>query len=463
MTRQAYAPAAVLNRSAGLARPSAYAWYVATLLSAAHLVSFIDRFVMGLLVQPMRASLGLTDGQIGLLQGVAFALLYAVAGIPLGRLADIGARRVLIACGMVVWSIATAACAFAGSFWSLFGARLLVGVGEAALVPAAMSILAAYFTRRHLGRALSLFTTGAALGKTTALIGGAALLGLFLRHSLTIATYALLPWQSVFLVASLLGLFLVPFILTIVEPARAPRTSFDGARLRDALDHIARHAAPFALHTIAACSAILLVQSFGAWSPAYFARVRGYSVVDAGYLVGFITLVTGPAGGLSGGWAVDRLARAGVREAALVVILSGLVIAVPSVLLLVVLPNGILPLIAFALLMFAVSATAGPCLAGLAAITPMLHRGAVTSVYMCVMTFVSVGLGPLLVGVASDHLAKSGGSLGVALAGVTVLVSLIGIAAAIAGRAPVRRLAAVVETQADAGPTSVILPASKEM
>ena len=102
-------------------------------------------------------------------------------------------------------------------------------------------------------------------------------------------------------------------------------------------------------------------------------------------------------------------------------------------------------MIAFALLMFAVSATSGPCLAGLQVITPTLHRGAVTSVYMCVMTFISVGLGPLLVGLASDHLAKGGGSLGTALASVTFLVALIGICAAIGGRSSVRRLAADVE------------------
>ena len=432
------------RRGAG---PGAYAWYVAALLSAAHLVSFIDRFVMGLLVQPMRATLGLTDGQLGLLQGVAFALLYAVAGIPLGRLADIGRRKSVIACGMIVWSAATAACAFAGSFWSLFGARLLVGVGEAALVPAAMSILAAYFTREHLGRATSLFTTGAALGKTTALVGGAALLAAFAGQGLTIGARSLLPWQSVFFVAALLGLVIAPLILTIKEPVRPPRVAADGVRLRDALDYIRRHAGPYSLHTVAACSAILLVQSFGAWSPAYFTRVRGYSVVEAGYVVGLITLVTGPAGGLSGGWTVDRLTRAGFRDAALLVILGGLVVALPMVLLLVRLPDGVLPLAAFAVLMFSISATAGPCLVGLRVITPVRHLGATTSVSRCVMTFGSGGLGPLLVGVASDHLAKSGGSLGVALAGVTFVVALIGIAAAIAGRAPVRRLAATVERQ----------------
>ncbi len=423
----------------------AYAWYVAALLSMAHLVSFIDRFVMGLLVQPIRETLNLSDSQIGLLQGSAFALLYAVAGIPLGRLADVRSRRVLIACGMVVWSFATMACAFADGFWGLFGARLLVGVGEAALVPAAMSLLAAYFAREHLGRAISLFTTGASLGKTTALIGGAALLTLFASRGFTIGGYVLLPWQGVFVTAGVLGLILAPLMLTITEPSRPPRTDDQGTKLRDALQYIQRNTKPFVLHTLAASCVILLVQAFGAWAPAYFARVRGYSVVDAGYVVGFITLVTGPAGGLSGGWAIDRLNRAGIREAALTVIIMGLSLALPMVALLVLLPDGIGPLIAFAVFMFAISATVAPCLAGLQVITPSFYRGTVTSVYMCVITLTAVGLGPLLVGMTSDYLAASGGSLGIALGTVTGIVGMIGIFSALAGRKPVRQLVATIE------------------
>jgi MFS family permease len=456
MTRSSGSTGAVVGASrdmpnatlpTAIGAPSLYAWYVAVVLSAAHLVSFIDRFVMGLLVQPMRATLGLSDAQLGLLQGSAFALLYAIAGVPLGRLADLRSRRVLIACGITFWSVATAACAFADGFWSLFGARLLVGVGEAALVPAAMSLLAAYFTRKHIGRAISIFTTGASLGKTTALIGGAALLTLFGSRTLSVGGHVLLPWQGVFLSAAMVGLVLVPLVLTIAEPPRRARDDAGGSGLRDALEYLKRNAAPFALHTIAAGAVVLLVQAFGAWAPAYFARVRGYSVVEAGYVVGFIALVTGPAGGLSGGWAIDRLHRAGVREAALNVILLGLSVALPMALLLITLPNGVGPLIAFAFFMFAISTTVASCLAGLQVITPERHRGTVTSIYMCVITLTAVGLGPLLVGVVSDLLAENGRSLGVALGGVTIIVGMIGIIAAAGGRSSVRRLATAIEKQ----------------
>jgi MFS family permease len=153
-----------------------YAWYVALLLAAAHLISFIDRFLMSLVMEPLKADMSLSDTQLGLLQGTGFVILYTVAAVPLGLLADRLNRRNLIIAGITIWSVATGLCGLASSFGSLFLARLGVGFGEAALVPAAMSLLAAYFPRRQLGRAVSLFTTGASLGKSAALIGGGAVL-----------------------------------------------------------------------------------------------------------------------------------------------------------------------------------------------------------------------------------------------------------------------------------------------
>lgn len=424
-------------------RATPYAWYLAGLLAVAHLVSFVDRYVMSLLIEPIRMSFGLSDTQLGMLTGGAFALLYAAAALPLGRLADIRSRRMLIACGLTVWSMATAACALADSFGGLFGARLLVGVGEAALVPAAMSLLGAYFARDQMGRAISMFTMGAALGKATALIGGAMLLAALTPAGLVLLGYALLPWQAVFLAAATLGLILVPFMLTIVEPAR--HSNVGAPTLADALRHMRRHLRAFVPHIIAACSTILLVQAFGAWSPAYFARERGFSIVDAGFAVGMVSLAAQPIGNLFGGWATDRLTRKGAKGPAITVILCGMTCAVPCALLLVTLPDGALPLFALGALLFSVSTTAGPCLAGLQALTPAEHRGAVTSVYMCSMTLVAVGLGPVIVGMASDYFGSGKGGLGVALGFVTVVVATIGISAALIGRGAVARVVATLD------------------
>jgi len=133
-----------------------YAWYVAGLLSLAHLVSFLDRFVMGLVLVPVKLEFGLSDTQLGLLHGTGFVILYTLAALPLGRLADRSNRRNLIIGGIILWSLATAWSGLANSFSTLFAARVGVGFGEAALLPAAMSLLAAYFGREKLGRAVGL-------------------------------------------------------------------------------------------------------------------------------------------------------------------------------------------------------------------------------------------------------------------------------------------------------------------
>ena len=118
----------------------AYAWYVALLLATAHLVSFIDRYLMSLMMEPLKADLGVSDTQLGLLQGTGFVVLYTLVAVPLGLTADRVNRRNLIVAGILVWSLATAMCGLASSFGWLFAARIGVGFGEAALVPAAMSL-----------------------------------------------------------------------------------------------------------------------------------------------------------------------------------------------------------------------------------------------------------------------------------------------------------------------------------
>ena len=420
-----------------------YAWYVAALLSLAHLVSFIDRFLMSLLLEPIRHALTLTDTQLGLLHGAAFAILYALAGIPLGRLADVRSRRWLIALGLVVWSFATAACAFSNSFGSLFTARMIVGLGEAALVPAAMSLLGAYFAREQLGRAISTFTMGASLGKTAALVGGGALLAVLTPAGLTLAGMQFAPWQGVFLGGAVLGLVLAPLILTIAEPKRPPTVVRSG--LKDALLHMRGHMSAYGPHMVAACSSILLVQVFGAWSPAFFSRVHGFSITEAGFMVGMITLAAGPLGHICGGWSVDRLTRAGVAAPALTVMMAGMAVAAPlSLVLLVVAPTGLPLILSFGGVMFCISATAGPCLAGLQVLTPLAHRGSVTSVYMCVMTLTSIGIGPTLVGAASDLFSSGGSSLGYAMALVTCVVATVGVTAGFLGRPAVNRVVATI-------------------
>jgi MFS family permease len=430
-------------QAAGQTASRRYAWYVVGLLSMGHLVSFIDRFVMSLVLTPLKAEMHLSDGQLGMVQGLGFVILYSVAGIPIGRLADVVSRRGLIAVGMLIWSLATAACAFAHTYNQLFAARLMVGFGEAALVPAAMSLISGYFDRTEVARPVSTFTMGAPIGKTLALVGGAWLLGLLVpMGGLTLPLLGhFKPWQGLFLAASLPGLLLIPFLLTIGNPPRNQPSAPGQGAFAAVLRHIGAHFPAYALHITAACASILLVQAFGVWAPSFFTRLHGLTVAQSGYVVGLATFAASPLGNLFGGWLTTALQRRGVAAAPLVVIGLSLLGAIPLALALIAAPSLPVAAAAFGVLTFVLSCTSGPALSGIQSLTPPHQRGAATAVYMCIMTVVSVGLGPTLVGFLSDDVFGGGKGLGFALMATTVIVSAIGTACAALGRRTFERSA----------------------
>jgi MFS family permease len=147
-----------------------YAWYVVFALTAIYMLSFMDRQILSLLVGPLKRDLGISDTRVGLLQGLAFGLFYTFMGLPLGRIADRRSRRNLIAAGLVLWSFFTSLCSVANNFWSLFLARMGVGVGEASLSPAAYSLISDYFPREKLGAAISVFYMGVFVGTSLSLL-----------------------------------------------------------------------------------------------------------------------------------------------------------------------------------------------------------------------------------------------------------------------------------------------------
>ena len=147
-----------------------YAWYVVSVLTVAYIFSFIDRQILNLLVEPIQQDLNLSDTQISLLQGMAFALFYTLMGIPIARLADVANRRTIIATGVFLWSLMTALCGLTKTFWQLFAARIGVGVGEAALSPPSYSLFSDYFPPGKVTRAIAVFTGGSFLGAGLAYI-----------------------------------------------------------------------------------------------------------------------------------------------------------------------------------------------------------------------------------------------------------------------------------------------------
>jgi MFS family permease len=289
-----------------------YAWSVVAILIATAILSYTDRQVLTLLVDPIRRDLGVSDAGIGLLIGSAFAIVYGIAGIPLGFLADRVSRRNLILGGILLWSLATISCGFARDFRELFTARIFVGLGEAVLSPAAISLISDYFPPERRGTAVGLFLSGIAMGVGTAiLIGGAVLhavdAGVFAGSGLA----SLTAWRLVLVLLGLPGLAWSVVILLIREPTRRPDTATtDGTSAERARD------TPFSWTRVVSVylvvgMASLVDNAVGAWAPSLLIRSFGKDAADVGVQLG-VLLTAGYGGGvLLGGMFADRAGLAG--------------------------------------------------------------------------------------------------------------------------------------------------------
>jgi MFS family permease len=386
-----------------------HAWYVACVLMVCNTFSFIDRQVLGLLVTPIKLELGISDTRIGLLQGLAFGLFYTLLGIPMGRIVDSGSRRRLVAVGIFLWSLMTAACAGARSFGSLFLARMGVGIGEATLSPAAFSLLSDYFPKGRLAMALSVFSMGIFFGSGLALVLGGLIVG------------ALGSWRLTFLLVGLPGLLAGLLALTIREPARSDLLlTTSGHPTRLGLVDVARQVELRWRSILGICfgfaAQALCNYAQQAWLPTYFVRVRGWSLRQAGVTLGLMSLVTGLLGAYLGGRLADRWQRRGVLEAPLRVgVLATACAGVTFTLALVLpVPRAQLVLLAPAFLFLAMPI--GSAYASLQLIVPNQVRGQIGAVQVFTLNLFGLILGPALPGLLNDYVFRDGLMIGWSLA-----------------------------------------------
>lgn len=405
----------------------AYAWYVVLVLMLAYTISFIDRQILSLMVGPIRADLGLSDTEISLLHGLAFALFYTFLGIPFGWLADHRNRRNLIAAGMSTWGLATAACGFAGSFWQLFGARVTVGVGEAALSPAAYSIISDYFTPARRGRALGIYSMGVFVGAGLAYIVGGEAIALAggLAADLADRGIDFRPWQLVFVIVGLPALGLLPLLATVREPIRRERGQLSGeamADLRAGAASIWRRRSFYIAVMLALSMPALVNYAFFAWVPSYFVRSFGWSAREIGRAFGLILLTFGAAGMWAGGYLGDRLLGRGERDGHIRVVGWGSVGAVLPAAVFSRLADPHWTLLALGVLVFFLGfhIPLGPAI--LHSVTANELRGQVIAVYFFILNMVGLGMGPTLVAATSDFVLQDEMAIGTALGVVAVVV-----------------------------------------
>jgi len=297
-------------------------WWALAVFTIALVVAYADRQVLNLLVDPVRADLHISDTQISLLQGAAFALFYATAGVPLGRAADIFPRRAVIVAGVLGWSVSAFACGLAATYGELFLARLCVGFGEAALLPAALSILSDYFPPTRRGTAIGVIIVGAATGNAVAtLIGG------FMYGAVKAGAFNWVPgiagvhaWRAVFFLISAPGALVALLVMTVREPVRrAVAGGADRASLREALAEFRARAG--ALVPIYASLALMGVSSFTmiAWAPALLSRRYGLNPSEIAAQLGLIAMVGGVTGSLGMAVLGDAVTRRWGKPARLAV------------------------------------------------------------------------------------------------------------------------------------------------
>jgi MFS family permease len=402
-------------------RAAAGAWFAAGVFALAALLSYTDRYILNLLLELIRRDLLLTDTQVSVLVGVGFASIYALVGLPLGRLADRTNRRNLVIVGIIIWSAGTVGCALAGSFQSFFVGRLVVAVGEAGLAPAVFSMIADLFPPRLRGRALSLFVMGTALGNATSLLLGGALMGFAEAHVFSNWPWIghLPPWRIALMLVGLSGVIVACMVCAIAEPTRRGKSREGAPPLRTFLRLILAHRCRLATLYLGLALFAVADFAFTVWKPTLFMRRFAFSSSQAGLSLGSLALVAAVLGSLWGGWLGDRVAaRGGAGERTRLAFLVACCF-VPAAAFMGV---GSAPL---ALVAVAVWSLGGAIvqiiiMTSLQEQLPNEYRGLGASVSAFLGILLGIGLGPTLVGLATQCLFRAPSMVGWSM--VTVMV-----------------------------------------
>ncbi|HET9013763.1 MAG TPA: MFS transporter, partial [Gemmatimonadaceae bacterium] len=302
--------------------PPRVAWYVVAVLALANTSAFIDRQILGLLVGPIRRDLGITDTQMGVLYGLAFALFYTLLGIPIGRVADRASRRTIIAVGIAVWSVMTALCGMARTYDQLLLARFGIAIGEAALAAPALSLIADYFAPDRRATAFSVYTLGVYLGAGLANLVGGALLARFDGTAAVVWPIIgeIRPWQQVFVLVGLPGLAIALLVAAIAEPARHETGQHGDSRpfaIVEVTRYVAANRRTFLCHGFGYALFALVNFATAAWLPTHLIRTYGWTAARAGITLGALTATVGVAGVVAGGRASDLLMARGHADAKL--------------------------------------------------------------------------------------------------------------------------------------------------
>jgi MFS family permease len=407
------ADAAIAGGAANGAAPvqvSAHAWYVLGVLTLINVVGYMDRMGLAILLQAIKLDLSLSDRQLGLLTGLAFALLYCTMGIPLARLADRSSRVKLLSACLAVWSLMTAVCGFARNFPQLFLARMGVGIGEAGCIPPAHSIIGDYFPARRRTFAVGIFQAGAAVGSSLGMI----VIGLLGEH---------LGWRAALQVVGLAGIPLaILAIMTMREPARRDPPSVKQVAMLPAIATLLRR--PAFVHLLVGISVAGMTSgALGQWVPTFLIRSFGMSMAEVGVSLGLVNVVAGVIGMVGGGFLAMRLMTRDVRWELWLPALASLIAA---------------PLYVFAMfsgaawivlamkvpINFLISSANAVGMGAVHSFAGSRERALAISLVLFMSSMVGMGIGPFVIGWLSDVFEPAAGKESLRYALIVIAVTM---------------------------------------
>lgn len=378
----------------------AYRYYVLAVLTLTYACSYIDRYVLSVLVEPIKAELNVSDTQMGMLGGLSFALLYTLAGIPIARWADRGTRRSIIAAGVAVWSAMTVICGLVRSYPQLFLARVGVGLGEAACTPPAQSLIGDYFPPHQRATALSVYTMGIPVG-----VMGGLLFGGWLTHWF--------DWRVAFIVVGAPGLLLALLVrLTIREPLRgALDVGTPGGEPADTAPPLRLLLLNPTFLSIQAGGMFFALWGFGIsyWAAPFFGRVHHMPLQVLASWLALGAFVGGVSGSFIAGRAADIFGRRSLRAYFLVPV-AGMLVGLPATLAMLTVADRDTALALFLVQQACGSTYAAPIYALMLRTVAPRQRALAVAIQLFVTNLVGLGLGPLLIGAISDHYAASRGA-----------------------------------------------------
>ena len=420
--------------------PARTAWYAVGVIALVNMLDNVDRGIISLLIEPIKRDLALSDTEISLLIGLAFSLFYGLVGLPMSRFADTRNRKYILSFGIFVWSAATAACAFATGFKSLFAMRGLTGAGVSLKGPCALSMISDLVPRHKYPTAISIFNFGIVLGSATSLIIGGTLIGMFDGQTFSLPLGIVLKdWQMIFLLVGAPGILVALLVmLTVREPARRGRERTAKPPVLDVFRYLWRERTIYAPFYIGV--ALIQIETMGLlnWRVPFFSRTYGWGPEVIGPLMGTISILLTPIGLVGGAWLGERMAA---RDPGAMIKLSimGTDISLPLTIAGLLMPTPELALTFSAIAVVVIGIGSPGAVAALQTVTPNEYRGQLTALHLFTIAVIGGGLGPVAVALFTDYIFQDELQLRYAMASCAAIFGGIGLALQLMGLKPYTR------------------------